>query len=1064
MATFAQADGTFSGRSNFFLRVDVTLRQTDSANNRSLWRWSLQVVNPGQTSQTWDAGVLGWTSVTVNGVIVRDSPPPSGTYDFRDGAISHSIGEGTIWINHNSDGNKTFQFTGGAANAGIFGNANASGWISANRIPKVPSAPPRPVLTSTSPTAIGYTFSSPSDNGGVALTTYTHQISLNSSFTSGVQTWDDAGSPAARGGLEPGTPYFIRYRAVNPVGSGPWSTTLSTSTDPTTPSTPPTPTLNSRTHNSIVFTRNASSDNGGASITNYQFQQATNSSFSGATTWDSTSSSQTRSGLADDTTYYYRVRAENSVGYSGWSGTLSVTTYTVPNAPGTPSLTSIAASSVKVSWTAPSDNGGMSVTGYQVQRATNSGFTSGVSTVDLSSGGSLTGLAQGTSYWVRVRAENAAGFGPWSSASSFTTLDVPDAPTNLATSNVAPTSVRLTWSAPSNNGSSITSYTVQRATNSSFTSGATTFTLSSGGTATGLAEREQYWFRVRATNGVGTGGWSSAVTATTTGHPTAPRSLTATPSGTQTGRIALSWTAPLETGTGGIVGYTIYRNGVKIATTSGTGTAYTDTGRVPYTNYSYTVTARNAYSTSVSGESPDSNAASAVAPGPPSPPRNFAIVNDTTLAGTVHMSWSAPLNAGAGGVTGYRIRRSEGTLVASLSGSTLTHTLEGLTPGIDHTFKVTAVNALSVAEGTESEDSNQETITPVGEPPAPTGVTVTDSSTTSNRLIVSWAAMAGISGYSIFRRVNGTDTLLGKVGPSFTSFAVDNLVNAQSYTFVVRARTTYTDTLGDGYPGNWGGPVSAAVTRAASVDSVQTVPSVAAASSVTNAMFNGTYVITAVTSTLLQYARTAANIPTRSAVGSITNLTNQTFNGTYTIATPTSTTITYAKTATNIARLGASGILANLTNQDLNGTYTVTAVNVGANQISYAKTGTDVSARAVPIHLPPGATNLITNLSNSIFNGVNLVITNVTENTFSYSKTSANVADGPAAGTVTNKTNRDVFNGLYSVVSIPAYNTVQYNRVAANVTSRFWSGSTGTISRTVSPALLSVRFRSGWAG
>ena len=77
--------------------------------------------------------------------------------------------------------------------------------------------------------------------------------------------------------------------------------------------------------------------------------------------------------------------------------------------------------------------------------------------------------------------------------------------------------------------------------------------------------------------------------------PTIPTGLAATSvSSTQ---INLSWTAstdPVITGqaTSGVAGYKVYRNGTQIATTSNTN--YSDTGLLPSTTYTYTVSAYDA--------------------------------------------------------------------------------------------------------------------------------------------------------------------------------------------------------------------------------------------------------------------------------------------------------------------------------------------------------------------------------------------------------------------------------------------------------------------------------------
>ncbi|MFE7595182.1 glycoside hydrolase family 6 protein, partial [Kitasatospora sp. NPDC057512] len=74
---------------------------------------------------------------------------------------------------------------------------------------------------------------------------------------------------------------------------------------------------------------------------------------------------------------------------------------------------------------------------------------------------------------------------------------------------------------------------------------------------------------------------------TTTG-PTAPSGLTVT--GTTSSSVSLSWAA--STGPAAVTGYSVYRNGAKVATA--TGTSHTDSGLSPATAYQYTVTAQDA--------------------------------------------------------------------------------------------------------------------------------------------------------------------------------------------------------------------------------------------------------------------------------------------------------------------------------------------------------------------------------------------------------------------------------------------------------------------------------------
>lgn len=82
----------------------------------------------------------------------------------------------------------------------------------------------------------------------------------------------------------------------------------------------------------------------------------------------------------------------------------------------------------------------------------------------------------------------------------------------------------LSWTAPSNGGSAITDYLIERAPDVSGSPG--TYTTVTDGTSTattytdtGLTNGSTYWYRVSAINAIGTGTASTAVSVTPTAHP-----------------------------------------------------------------------------------------------------------------------------------------------------------------------------------------------------------------------------------------------------------------------------------------------------------------------------------------------------------------------------------------------------------------------------------------------------------------------------------------------------------------------------------------------------------------
>jgi len=182
-----------------------------------------------------------------------------------------------------------------------------------------------------------------------------------------------------------------------------------------------------------------------------------------------------------------------------------------PDAPAAPTVAApTTALTLTVSWSAPSFNGGLPVTSYILERRAGSDSWVTIST-NATSPFNSTGLVAGTSYTYRVAAVNAAGASPFSAASNAgTAANVPNTP--AAPTIAAPTvseQLSVSWSAPANNGSAITSYTLQRdANNNSWT---TVYTgPNTSFTNTELDNFTFYRYRVLATNVIGSSSYSAA--------------------------------------------------------------------------------------------------------------------------------------------------------------------------------------------------------------------------------------------------------------------------------------------------------------------------------------------------------------------------------------------------------------------------------------------------------------------------------------------------------------------------------------------------------------------------
>jgi len=176
---------------------------------------------------------------------------------------------------------------------------------------------------------------------------------------------------------------------------------------------------------------------------------------------------------------------------------------------------------------------------------------------------------------------------------------VPGAPTNVvATAGNGQAS--LTWTAPSANGSPISSYQVQW-----FVSGISQGTVSTGSssanyTKTGLNNGTAYTFKVAAVNGIGTGAQSTASNAVTPTSATVPGAPTGVGATAGVGSAYLVWTAPSNGGSA-ITGYRVtpIMGGVSQTPipTGSSGTNFTVAGLDSNSSYTFTVVAINAIGT-----------------------------------------------------------------------------------------------------------------------------------------------------------------------------------------------------------------------------------------------------------------------------------------------------------------------------------------------------------------------------------------------------------------------------------------------------------------------------------
>ena len=477
-----------------------------------------------------------------------------------------------------------------------------------------------------------------------------------------------------------------------------------------------------------------------------------------------------------------------------------------PDAPTGLTATAVGLTAIELSWTAPSNDGGTKVTGYQIEKQQSDGSWSDTAATDGTGGipntegadtqnNAATTLAPSgvqTFYSMiaaedvknsyRVRAINNAGMSGASAVASDTPPVAgaqPGAPTPVAATANGSAEINLTWNKvmAANQGSSpVTGYKIEYSKSGNLP----WMLVADVGNVdrysdTGLDAYSTRYYRVSAVNVAGRGPHSAASTenlradqarTTPEGVPAAPTGLTvrATAVGA-TGVIELYWTAPTDGGGAPISGYRIERsvNGKTWTVTGGIAntedqdpnsdtpgvqTYYSVAGDATNGNM-FRVSAINVIETGVFSAS--ASATIPVAGSQPGPPIDVQVASEDGLTpSSINLVWSAPQNPGSSDVTSYKIEYSKtgtGALpwmeLATTSNTRYSNT--SLPPATERHYRVSAVNG--VGRGPVSTTLTAETL-PGGSPPgAPTGLTATAVGRLTIEL--SWTAPGSTGGAPI---------------------------------------------------------------------------------------------------------------------------------------------------------------------------------------------------------------------------------------------------------------------------------------------------------------------------
>ena len=504
------------------------------------------------------------------------------------------------------------------------------------------STPAAPTISLITPSnqQLSVAFTAGSD-GGSAITYYKYSTNggtnwqTRSSGTTAsplvISTLSTDGSTA----LTNGTSYNIQIKAVNGIGDG-TATASSAATPATTPSAPSITSVTPGNQElSVAFTAGAT---GGAVISNYKYSTDGGSSFT-AVSPASTTSPIIITSLTNGTTYDVQIKAVNAQG----DGIATATTQGTPSAasvaPGAPTITSITPSNGELSVAFTSGaTGGSAITNYKY--STDGGVTfTAVTPSATTSPITITGLINGTSYNVQIKAVNVIGDGAATANIVATPATTPSAPT-INGITVGNTQLSVAFTAGATGGSSITNYKYSTDGGSTFTAlspAATTSPI----TITGLSNGTSYNIQLKAVNAIGDGIASASSSGTPVTTPGAPTIGTATAGN---GQATVTFTAPVSNGGSVITSYSVTSSpagGVGSLNQAGSGTI-TVTGLTNGTAYTFTVKANNA-----AGASAASVASNSVTPVLSAPVANVA---SSVLVNGFTANWDAVTSA-----TGYKL-------------------------------------------------------------------------------------------------------------------------------------------------------------------------------------------------------------------------------------------------------------------------------------------------------------------------------------------------------------------------------------------------------------------------
>lgn len=203
---------------------------------------------------------------------------------------------------------------------------NVAGWgpwsaaSSGKTLAEPAGAPTGVTVTVTGGTTADLSWVAPTYTGGEPIDDFYIQFSRNSDF-SGYTSLARTGNSTPVTNLIPGALYYWRVAARNSAGIGTYSTTV-TSTQWNVPSAPLDVAVVPGARDAVL-TWSPPERTNGSTVTGYEVQYSSSSTFSSPTTTAAATSPATVGGLTPGLVYWWRVRALSDVGASAYSDAVS---------------------------------------------------------------------------------------------------------------------------------------------------------------------------------------------------------------------------------------------------------------------------------------------------------------------------------------------------------------------------------------------------------------------------------------------------------------------------------------------------------------------------------------------------------------------------------------------------------------------------------------------------------------------------------------------------------------------------------------------------------------------